>query len=107
MFLNQLLTIHQKLSKLSNYLESNQCIDCNRCNHKKRPPRHDLLHTCGEADPYVRFGNGPLTIFYKKRGKCSGSTKSDPINTIHTSKQSTKEGINRYLEEDFRKPKEQ
>ena len=49
----------------------------------------------GEANPYVRFGYGPLTIFNHTWGKVSGSMNADPINMIHKSQKQTKEGLNK------------
>ena len=51
----------------------------------------------GEENAYLRFVYGPLTIFNHTRGQVSGSMKSDPINMIHTSHQSTKEGLKNNL----------
>ena len=36
------------------------------------------------------------------QGQVLGSIKSDPINMIHKSQKSTKEGLNKELEGDFR-----
>ena len=36
------------LNNLKNCLGSNQCIDCDSCNHKNRNPRHDLPQTYWE-----------------------------------------------------------
>ena len=47
MFINKLPKNHQNKSNLKNCLESNQCIDGNRWNHKNRHPRHDLPQSCG------------------------------------------------------------
>ena len=38
----------------------------------------------GEANLYVCFVYGPLTIYNHIRGQVSGSMNSDTINTIHT-----------------------
>ena len=56
----------------------------------------------GEANQYVRFGYGPLSICNHTQGQVLGSMNTDPINMIHTSQQSTKEGLNKELEGDFR-----
>ena len=47
----------------------------------------------GEANLYVRFGYGPLTVFNNTREIVSGSMDADPINMTHTSQKSTKEGL--------------
>ena len=49
----------------------------------------------GEANPYVRFGYGPMTIFDHTRGNFSWSMETYPINMIHTSQQSTKKRLER------------
>ena len=41
----------------------------------------------GEANPYVRFGYGPLTIFNHTRGQVSVELNADTINMMHTSQQ--------------------
>ena len=46
MFINKFPTIQQKLSKWKNCLESNQCIDYNKWNHKNRHLFRNLLQTC-------------------------------------------------------------
>ena len=46
MFINQSPKIHQTMSNLSNCLESYQYIDVNKCNHKNRHPRHNILQPC-------------------------------------------------------------
>ena len=51
---------------------------------------------------YVCFGYDPLTICNNTQGKVLVSMNSDTINMIHTSKKSTKEGLNKALEGDFR-----
>ena len=55
----------------------------------------------GEANMYVRFGYVILAIFNHNRGEVSRSMNSDTINMIHTSQQSTKEGLDEELEGDF------
>ena len=55
----------------------------------------------GEANPCVRFGYGPQTIFNHTRAQVSGSMNSDPINIMHTNQQSTKGGMKKELEVDF------
>ena len=52
----------------------------------------------GVENMYVRFRYDPLTICNNTRGKVSVSMNSDPINMIHKSQQSTKEGLNKSLE---------
>ena len=52
----------------------------------------------GEGGPYVQFGYVPLTISNHIQGQVSGSINSDPVNMIHTSQQSKKEGLNEELE---------
>ena len=44
----------------------------------------------GGANPYVRFGYGPLKICYHTWGKGAGSMYTDPINIIHRSQKLTK-----------------
>ena len=56
----------------------------------------------GGSNPYVRFGYGPLAICYHTQGQVSGSINADPINMIHTIKQSTEKGLNKDLEGYFR-----
>ena len=51
-----------------------------------------------EANQYVCFGYGPLEICKHIRGKVSGSINADPINIIHASQKSTKEGLNKEFE---------
>ena len=60
----------------------------------------------GGENPYVRFGYSPLTICNHTQGKFSVSMNTDPINMIHISKQSTKEGLNEELEGHFQSIKE-
>ena len=45
--------------------------------------------------------------FNRTQGQVSVSMNSDPLNMIHTIQQSTKEGLNKYLDGDFRNFKEQ
>ena len=52
----------------------------------------------GEVNMYVRFRYGPLTILNHTQGQVSGSINADPINIIHASQKSTKEGINKEFE---------
>ena len=84
-----------KFNHLRKSLESNQCIDGNRRNHKNRHPHHTLHKPEGEADPYLRFGYGPLTILNLTWRQVSGSMNDDPINIIYTSQKSSKEGFNK------------
>ena len=56
----------------------------------------------GVSNPYVWFGYGPLKICNQTRGQVSVSMNANPINIIHTSKKSTKEGLNEELEGCFR-----
>ena len=56
----------------------------------------------GEENPYVWFGYVPLTIFNHIPVQVSGSMNSNPVNMIHTSQQSIKEGLNEELEVYFR-----
>ena len=105
MFINRSPTTHQKMSNLRKCLESNQCIYCKSCNHKNRHRRQDLPQTCRGGGLYVRIGYGPLNICNQTQGHVSGSINSDIINMIHTSQKSTKEGLNKDLEEDFSKSK--
>ena len=51
MFINQFQKIYKIMSNLRNLLEANQYIDCNRCNHKNRHPRHNLPKTYGGRKP--------------------------------------------------------
>ena len=51
-----------------------------------------------EANTYVWFGYSPLKICNHTKGQVSGSMNSDPMNMIHTIKQSTKEVFNEELE---------
>ena len=55
---------------------------------------------------YVRFGYGPLTIYNHAVVQVSGSMNADLLIIIHTSQKSTKEGLNKELEEDLRSIKE-
>ena len=50
------------------------------------------------------FSSGAGTTQHN-RGQVSGSMNADPINMIHTNKQSTKEGLNEKLKGDFRSSK--
>ena len=61
----------------------------------------NFYKTAGKANPYVRFGYGPLAIFHHIQEQFLGSMNTDTINMIHTSKQSTKEVLNKELEGDF------
>ena len=72
----------QKLSNLRNLFEDNQFIDCNRCNKKTGTLSTNFHKHAGEKNTYIRFGYGLLTICYHIWGQVSGSTISDPINTI-------------------------
>ena len=56
----------------------------------------------GESNMYLRFGYVLLAIFNHTRGEVSRSMNADTINMIHTSQQSTKEGLNEELEGYFR-----
>ena len=47
------------------------------------------------SNPYDQFGYGPLTICKHTQRKVSVSINYDSINMIHTSQQSTKEGLNK------------
>ena len=67
----------------------------------KRHLRHDLPQACGGSKSIFPVWRQPLEIFYYARGQVSGSMKSDTINMIHKSQQSTKEGSNKELEGDF------
>ena len=51
----------------------------------------------GEENPCFRFGYSPQKNFNHTQEKVSVSMKTDPINMIHTSQQSTKEGLNKDL----------
>ena len=53
----------------------------------------NVYKPAGEANPYVWFGYGPLTIFNNTRETVSESMDADPINMTHTSQHSTKEGL--------------
>ena len=61
-----------------------------------------LQKRMGEANMYVRFGYVPLTILNHIRGQVSVSMNADIINLIHTSQQSTKEGLKEELKGYFR-----
>ena len=61
-----------------------------------------LHKPAGEAHLYVQFGYVPLKHFNHTRGQVSGTMNSDPINMIHTSQQSTKEGCIKELGVDLR-----
>ena len=50
-----------------------------------------------KSNTYVRLGYVSLTIFNHTLGQYSGSMKSGPINMIHKSRSSTKEGLTREL----------
>ena len=45
-----------------------------------------------EANPYIRFGYDPQTIFNHTGGQVPGQTNADPFNAKFTSQQSTKIG---------------
>ena len=51
-----------KLEELEDFLEANQCIDYNWWNLKNGTLATNFHKPAEEAIPYVRFGNGPLTI---------------------------------------------
>ena len=55
----------------------------------------------GEENPCIRFGYGPLTIFNHTQVQVAVSMNAYPINMMHTSQQSTKEGFNKELERYF------
>ena len=55
-----------------------------------------------EENTYVWIKYGPQTINNRTWGQVSGSMNADPMNMIHTSQQSTKEGLNNELEGYFR-----
>ena len=61
-----------KMSNLSNFLESKQCIDWNRCNHKNRHPRHDLPQTCGGSKSVCTVWIHPTENFESHPRKFSG-----------------------------------
>ena len=71
------------LKKLRNCLESNQCIDDTRFNHKKRHPCHDLPQTCGGRKsvcpvwirPTENLQSHPMTSFRINERR---SNKYDP-----------------------------
>ena len=52
----------------------------------------------GEANPYVRFGYVPLINYNHTQVHISGSMNADPINMIHPSQKSTKEGFDEELD---------
>ena len=56
----------------------------------------------GGANLYIWCGYIQYTICNHIQRQVSVSTNSDPINMIHTNQQSTKEGLNKYLEVYFR-----
>ena len=47
----------------------------------------------GEANIYVRFGYVQMKFCNHTQVQVSGSMNADPINILHTSQQSTKEGF--------------
>ena len=55
----------------------------------------------GEKNTCDRFGYGQLKICNQNQGHVSGSMKAYPMNMIQTSQQSTKEGLDIELAEDF------
>ena len=97
MFINHFTTIDQILSNLSNFLEAGQYIDGNRSITKTVTLVSTFHKLAGEANPYVWFGHGPLTIFNNTRGQFSVLMNADPINRIHTNQKSAKEGLNKEL----------
>ena len=74
-----------KLNKLSNFLESNQFIYCDRWNYKNRHPSHNLPQTCGYSKFECLVWNVPLKIFYHNQEQVSVSMYNDPINMIQIS----------------------
>ena len=65
---------------------------------KPRTLTTTLHKLTGEANLYVRFGYGPLTIFEHTQGQVSGSMNFDPINMIQKIQPSTKEVLNEELD---------
>ena len=69
---------------------------------KKTGTVSTILHKTSEGENmYARFGYVPMKICNHIRGKVSGSINAYPINIIHTSKKSTKEGLNEEPKWDF------
>ena len=59
------------LKNLSKCLEFNQCIDCDRCNHKNSNPCHDLPQSCRGMVwiwPTANFKSHPRTSFRINEG---------------------------------------
>ena len=54
--------------------------------------------TAGKENPYAQFRYVKLKICNHTQGQVSVSINTDPIHIIHTSKQSTTEGLNKDLE---------
>ena len=76
----------EKLNKLRNHLEANQCIDGDR--EKKNGTLAKNFHKpAGGVNRYAWFGYGPLKICNHTRGQVSASMIDDAINMIHTSQQ--------------------
>ena len=69
---------------------------------KSRTLATTLHKPTGEENLYVQFGYVPLTIFNHNQGQISGLMNSDPMNMIKTSQQSIKEGLEEWVEGDFR-----
>ena len=90
--------ITANLNKLKNFLESNQCIDDKRWNHKNYNPQHNLPQTCVRRKyiwPVWIQPTGDLLTHLRKSLRIMNA---DPINLIHTSQQPTKEVSNKKLE---------
>ena len=69
---------------------------------QKRHPRYDLPQTCGGSKNLCPVWINPTENMITHLRKISGSMNSDPISMIHTSRQSTKEGLKGELEGYFR-----
>ena len=58
--------------------------------------------SAGKANPYIRFGYGSQKICNHTRVQVSVPMNADPVNVMHASQQSTKEGLCEELEGGFR-----
>ena len=105
MYINKFPTIPKKKSNLMNCLEANQGIYWERYNHKNRHPHQNLPKTCGGRKSACLVWILSTDNLKAQPKKISGSINADPKNMLHTGKQPTKKGLNKYLEGYFRNPK--
>ena len=65
--------------------QANNSVEANRYEHPTVILATTFYKPVGEANQYVRFVYGPLTIFNHTWGQVSVSMINDPVNMIHTS----------------------